>query len=114
MGKAARERPARLAEKLLHIRKALGLSQTEMISHMGLTDQIVQQDISTYEQDQRKPPLRILLEYAKAAAGGLEGAGEYLVIFIDDTWDLPERLPDSAPAERFALRHRMPPRGKKP
>lgn len=104
MGKAARERPARLAEKLLHVRKALGLSQTEMISYMGLTDKIVQQDISTYEQDQREPPLRILLEYAKAAAGGIKGAGEYLIIFIDDSRELPERLPDRAPPERLPVK----------
>ena len=49
MGKSVRERPARLAEKLRHIRKALGLSQNGMIRRMGLTDEIIQADISTYE-----------------------------------------------------------------
>lgn len=93
MGKAERERPARLAEKLLHIRKALGLSQNEMIRRMGLVDKIVQQDISTYELDQREPPLRVLLEYARAAAGGSKGAAQYLEILIDDKLNLPKRLP---------------------
>ncbi|MBV9927746.1 MAG: hypothetical protein JOZ96_22190 [Acidobacteria bacterium] len=97
MGKAERKRPARLAEKLLHIRRALGLSQNELIRRMGLGDELVQQDISTYEQDQREPTLTTLLEYAKAAAGGSKGAGEYLLILIDDSLELPERLPDSDP-----------------
>lgn len=35
MGKAVRERPVRLAEKLLHIRKALGLSQNGIIRRNG-------------------------------------------------------------------------------
>jgi len=101
MGKNVRERPARLAEKLLHIRRALGLSQNEMIRHMGLIDEIVQQDISTYELDQREPPLRILLEFAKAAAGGIDGAGDYLIILIDDSSELPERLPSPSPLKQI-------------
>jgi transcriptional regulator with XRE-family HTH domain len=100
MGKAERKRPARLAEKLLHIRRVLGLSQNELIRRMGLDDELVQQDISTYEQDQREPTLTTLLEYAKVAAGGIKGAGEYLLILIDDARELPGRLPDSSPAER--------------
>ncbi len=100
MGKAERKRPARLAEKLLHIRRALGLSQNELIRRMGLDNELVQQDISTYEQDQREPTLTTLLEYAKVAAGGLKGAGEYLLILIDDSRELPRRLPDSSPAEQ--------------
>ena len=100
MGKAERKRPARLAEKLLHIRRALGLSQNELIRHMGLNDELVQQDISTYEQDQREPTLTTLLEYAKVAAGGTKGAGEYLLVLIDDSLDLPESLPDSNPVGR--------------
>jgi transcriptional regulator with XRE-family HTH domain len=99
MGKAERERPARLAKKLLHIRSALGLSQNEMIRRMGLTDKIVQQDVSTYELDQREPPLRVLLEYAKAAAGGADGSAHYLEILIDDELDLPDKLPSTHPAK---------------
>jgi transcriptional regulator with XRE-family HTH domain len=101
MGKAERKRPARLAEKLLHIRRALGLSQNELIRRMGLDDELVQQDVSTYEQDQREPTLTTLLEYAKAAAGGVKGAGEYLLILIDDSRELPTRLPDGSPPEQI-------------
>jgi transcriptional regulator with XRE-family HTH domain len=97
MGKAVRERPTRLAEKLLAIRQMLGLSQNGLIRRMGLTDSIVQADISTYELNQREPPLKILLEYARAAAGSADGAAQYLEILIDDVLDLPEQIPNSEP-----------------
>ena len=92
MGKAVRERPARLAEKLLHIRKALGLSQNGLIRRMGLTGEIVQADISTYEIDQREPPLKVLLAYARAANVAVESV-------IDDDLDLPEHLPSKLKSE---------------
>jgi transcriptional regulator with XRE-family HTH domain len=40
MGRAARLRSERLAEKLREIRSALGLSQNELIRHLGLEDVI--------------------------------------------------------------------------
>jgi transcriptional regulator with XRE-family HTH domain len=86
MGKAERERPVHLAEKLLFIRKTLGLSQNELIRRMGLSDKIVQQDISTYELDQREPPLHVLLCYARAANILVE-------VLIDDSLDLPSVMP---------------------
>lgn len=92
MGKAVRERPARLAEKLLHIRKSLGLSQNELIRRMGLAGEIVQADISTYEIDQREPPLKVLLAYARAANVSVEAV-------IDDELDLPEELPSRVKSE---------------
>ena len=95
MGKAVRERPARLAEKLLHIRKTLGLSQNGMIRRMGLTDNIVQADISTYEIDQREPPLKVLLAYARAANVAVEA-------LIDDQLSLPDELPCSHKCEGIA------------
>jgi transcriptional regulator with XRE-family HTH domain len=86
MGKSVRERPARLAEKLRHIRKALDLSQNGMIRRLGLTDEIIQADISTYEIDQREPPLKVLLAYARAANVAVEA-------LIDDDLSLPDVLP---------------------
>lgn len=97
MGKSFRERPARLAEKLLCIRKGLGLSQNGIISRMGLTDQIIQADISTYELDQREPPLRILLQYARAA-------NVFVEALIDDELDLPENLPASIKSEGIKVK----------
>jgi len=92
MGKAVRERPARLAEKLLHIRQSLGLSQNGMIRHMGMAGGIVQADISTYEIDQREPPLKVLLAYARAANVSVES-------LIDDELDLPKELPAKIKSE---------------
>ena len=92
MGKAVRERPVHLAEKLLHIRKALGLSQNGMIRRMGLTGEIVQADVSTYEIDQREPPLKVLLAYARAANVAVEA-------LIDDDLSLPSELPCSRKCE---------------
>jgi transcriptional regulator with XRE-family HTH domain len=97
MGKAVRERPARLAEKLLHIRQALGLSQNGMIRRVGMADNLVQADISTYEIDQREPPLKVLLAYARAANVSVEA-------LIDDDLDLPERLPAKPRSEGIRSR----------
>ena len=95
MGKSVRERPTRLAEKLRHIRKALGLSQNGMIRRMGLTDEIIQADISTYEIDQREPPLKVLLAYARAANVAVEA-------LIDDELSLPDELPCRRKCEGIA------------
>ncbi len=92
MGKAVRERPARLAIKLLQIRRALGLSQNEMIRRMGVADRIIQADVSTYELDQREPPLKILLAYAQAANLHVEA-------LIDDEVELPKKLPANPKSE---------------
>ena len=97
MGKAVRERPARLAEKLLHIRKLLGLSQNGLIKRMGLAGEIVQADISTYEIDQREPPLKVLLAYAHAANVSVEAV-------IDGELDLPEELPSKLKSEGIRRR----------
>jgi transcriptional regulator with XRE-family HTH domain len=101
MGKSVRERPSRLAEKLRHIRKALGLSQNGMIRSMGLTDKIVQADISTYEIDQREPPLKVLLAYARAANVAVEA-------LIDDDLSLPDVLPCVKKCEGIALTVKEP------
>lgn len=92
MGKAVRERPVRLAEKLLHIRKSLCLSQNGMIRRIGMVGEIVQADISTYEIDQREPPLKVLLAYARAANVSVEA-------LIDDELDIPEDLPAKIKSE---------------
>ncbi len=103
MGKAVRERPERLAEKLLQVRRSLGLSQNGMIRRMGLTGEIVQADVSTYEINQREPPLKVLLAYARAANVAVEA-------LIDDETDLPEQLPAVTKSEgvRKRTRRRRP------
>lgn len=89
MGRAARLRSERLAEKLRHIRDALGLSQNELIRRLGLEELIYQSNISGYESGEREPPLPILLKYAQAA-------GVCLDVLVDDELDLPARLPGKA------------------
>lgn len=86
MGRYQREKPARLAEKLLHIRTALGLSQNEMIKRLGIKDRITQSRISGYELGTREPSLPTLLRYARAA-------GVCVDVLIDDKLDLPMKLP---------------------
>ena len=86
MGRAARLRSERLAGKLRHIRTALGLSQNELIRHLGLEDVIYQSNVSGYESGEREPPLPILLKYAQVA-------GICLDVLVNDELDLPARLP---------------------
>jgi transcriptional regulator with XRE-family HTH domain len=86
MGTYQRHRPDRLAEKLLQIRAALGLSQNEMISRMGVGDYVSQRIISAYELGKREPPLRLLLQYARVA-------NVFLEVLADDDLDLPNKLP---------------------
>ena len=89
MGRAARLRSERLAEKLRSIREVLGLSQNELIRRLGLEELIYQSSISGYESGEREPPLPILLKYAQAA-------GVCLDVLVDDELDLPNRLPSKA------------------
>lgn len=93
MGKAIRQRPGRLGEKLLAIREMLGLSQNEMVRRMGLERDVARDYISKFERGTLQPPLPVLLNYARAAAGGAAGAAGYLEILIDDSLELPCVLP---------------------
>jgi len=88
MGRASRSKPARLAGKLIRIRNAFGLSQNEMIIHLGLTEKHIREEISAFERGIRQPPLSTLLAYARAA-------GVYVDALIDDDLDLPEKLPST-------------------
>jgi transcriptional regulator with XRE-family HTH domain len=93
MGKASRQRPARLAEKLLQIRVSLGLSQSEMVRRMGLANEFSRNYISAFELGTREPPLPILLKYAQAA-------GVCVDVLINDELDLPAKLPSSPKHDR--------------
>lgn len=80
-----RPRPERLAEKLREIRIGLGLSQTEMLKHLGLEDSMHYSRISEYEQGTREPALMTLLAYARSA-------NVITDVLIDDELDLPAKL----------------------
>ena len=101
---SARPRPERLAAKLLQIRNALGLSQTQMLRHLGVEDAISYHRISEYELGKNEPTLMILLQYARAA-------GVYVEDLIDDELDLPDKLPSTA--RRAGIKHKPTSRSKK-
>jgi transcriptional regulator with XRE-family HTH domain len=86
MGKQARMRQERLAEKLLQIRQALGLSQSEMLRRLGFEDELDYKRISEYELGTNEPPLAVLLSYARAVNVSTD-------VLIDDALDLPAKLP---------------------
>jgi transcriptional regulator with XRE-family HTH domain len=86
MARGPREKPARLAEKLLAIRQALGISQTEMLKRLEADDRMVYSRISEFESGKGEPSLIILLEYARVA-------GVCVDVLIDDELDLPAKLP---------------------
>ena len=84
-----RIRPKRLAEKLLQIRTALGLSQSEMYRRLGVEDLMPYTRISKFERDELEPPLPVLLQYARVA-------GVHMEVLVDDELDLPTKLPGHA------------------
>jgi transcriptional regulator with XRE-family HTH domain len=86
MGRAARVKPERLAGKLLQIRNALGISQSEMLSRLAVEGLIDYTKISGYERGERVPPLPILQRYADVA-------GVWVDVLIKDELDLPNKLP---------------------
>lgn len=101
----ARRRPVRLAEKLLQIRSALGISQTEMHRRLDVEDEIPYTRISDYELDKSEPTLMIILRYARLAAVPTE-------VLIDDDLNLPDKLP--GPTDHEEIKRKFSPRRKKP
>jgi transcriptional regulator with XRE-family HTH domain len=89
MGKYPRRKQERLAEKLLQIRIALGLSQNEILKSIGAEEELYRTNISNYELGEREPPLYVLLGYARLA-------GVCLDVIVDDELDLPAKLPAKA------------------
>ena len=86
MARGARIRPERLPEKLLQIRVALGLSQSELLRRLGLEEQMDYRRISEFERGTTEPQLSVLLQYARAA-------GVHMEDIVDDELDLPAKLP---------------------
>jgi len=65
----ARPRPQRLSEKLLQIRTALGLSQSQIAKQIGIHEYTT---ISHFEHNRNEPSLMTLLAYAKLAGVRVE------------------------------------------
>jgi len=92
VGKQARPKPARLAAKLLTIRKKLGLSQNGLIRRFGLEDDLAQDYISKYERAALEPPLYVLCAYADLANVTLD-------CLARDSFDLPSEIPARTKSE---------------
>ena len=86
MGSKSRNRPKNLARKLRQIRNALGLSQLEMLRHLGAADLFSAARISEYESGIREPSFWMLLAYGRVARVHLEA-------LIDDEAALPAKIP---------------------
>jgi transcriptional regulator with XRE-family HTH domain len=90
MGRSQRVRPARLAEKLLQIRNALGLTQEQMIKRLNYTaSPLHPQNVSGFETGEREPSMLVVLAYAHCVGLSTD-------VLIDDELDLPAKLPSRA------------------
>jgi transcriptional regulator with XRE-family HTH domain len=86
MGRSRRKKPDRLPEKLLTIRKELGLSQSELVTRLESSDYpLYKGDVSNFELGKSEPPLVILLRYARLA-------NVILDTLADDEVDLPRTI----------------------
>ena len=103
MGRASRQKPGRLGEKLLRIRTALGLSQDGMLRRLGLADEYGRHYVSGFERGEREPPLPVLLRYSEIAR-------VWINALVDDNVDLPEKLPSP---EMHAGTRRAPAAGRR-
>jgi transcriptional regulator with XRE-family HTH domain len=91
-----------LAEKLLEVRTRLDLSQTQMVKRLGDAGGKLQPGhISEFESGAREPSLLVLLQYARIAGVPMEA-------LVDDTLDLPERLPSEGIQEWIIVRRERP------
>jgi transcriptional regulator with XRE-family HTH domain len=86
MNKQFPDKPLRLPEKLLQIRKSLNLSQNELLVKLGFQNKLFRSNVSQYERGSREPSLLVILNYAKLA-------NVYVDVLIDDKLDLPEQIP---------------------
>lgn len=85
MGRKPRAKPERLAEKLLAIREAFGLSQGELVKRLEAGELIDAKHVSKFELGEREPSLLVLLRYARLA-------GVTIDVLADDELNLPAKL----------------------
>lgn len=97
MGRKARDKPERLAEKLRAVREAFGLSQGELVRQLDAGELIDAKHVSKFELGEREPSLLVLLRYARLA-------GVTIDVLADDELNLPAKLPSAKKHE--GLKHR--------
>jgi transcriptional regulator with XRE-family HTH domain len=98
VGHKARYRPARLAAKLLQIRRDLGLSQSQLAKLLDLQIKTSTARVSEYESGAREPGLLLLLRYARIVGISVE-------VLIDDSLNLPERITPKRWRKSADIRH---------
>jgi transcriptional regulator with XRE-family HTH domain len=81
MGRSRRNKPKKLSQKLLAIRKRLHMSQTEMARALQL--KVHYSAVSNFELGTREPDLIIVLRYSRLAGVPME-------TIVDDQLNLPE------------------------
>jgi transcriptional regulator with XRE-family HTH domain len=86
MGRSRRNKPMRLGEKLLAIRKRLDMSQTQMARALEL--KVHYSAVSNFELGTREPDLLVVMRYARLAGVSME-------TLVDDLLNLPDSLPSS-------------------
>jgi transcriptional regulator with XRE-family HTH domain len=86
MGKNPRRKQDLIGTKLRQIRDALELSQAQIAVRLQLPENFTRTIISNYENDEREPPLFVLLAYAREA-------GICLDVIVDDEIELPKNIP---------------------
>ena len=92
MGRQRRPRPRRLAAKLRQIRTSLALTQEQMFERLGDTGTSLRPGhIGEFETDRREPNLLVILAYARVIS--TTGGGEFLEAMLDDSMELPGKLP---------------------
>ena len=95
MGTRRRKRQKHLGAKLRQIRDALELSQAQLARRLRLPKEFKRGIISNFENDDREPPLFVLLAYAREA-------GICLEVIVDDALNLPAHLPVVPPHQPLA------------
>lgn len=95
MGKA-RQKPAHLAAKLLDIRQALKLSQSQILNLLNFD--LTAARISEYESGARIPSLQLLLAYARLIGVAVD-------VLIDDDLNLPETITLKRRRKTADIRH---------
>ena len=93
----------RLGDKLLQIRAALGLSQSEMLKRLGFDESVYYTRVSDYERSKRIPPLPVVLQYARVA-------GVHMEDLVDDELDIPTKLPGNIHQRGLKHKHTSPKR----
>lgn len=91
MGYAPRDRPEHLAAKLLTIRKALGVSQSQLVR--ALNCELSSARISEYEHGTREPSLLVLLRYSKLSRVSMNVlADDDVELTCPKNWKPPKQL----------------------